>query len=60
LGTETGKLAVRMLHGERNIPVFVGRGDQVVLNRDAANRMGVTLPETLLKSAQKVYPESPR
>jgi len=58
LGTETGKLAVLMLRGERNIPVYVGLGAQIVLNQDAAAKMGVSLPADVLKQAQHIYMES--
>ncbi len=57
LGTETGKLAVRMLRGERNLPVFVGRGDEIILNTEAARTMGVKLPPRLISRAKQVYTE---
>ena len=57
LGTETGKLVTRIIHGEREIPVYVGRGDQVVLNSAAASAMGVSLPSALLQRASHVYSE---
>jgi putative ABC transport system substrate-binding protein len=57
LGTETGKLVVRILRGEHNIPIFVGHGDQIILNQAAAHAMGVTLPDAVVKEAQQVYME---
>jgi putative ABC transport system substrate-binding protein len=57
LGVETGKLVIRMLHGERNLPVYVGRGDQIVLNTAAASTMGVSLSPALLQHATHVYTE---
>jgi len=47
LGTETGKLAVRILKGERNIPVFVSRDTKIVINAKSAELMGVKLPYEL-------------
>lgn len=55
LGTETGKLAVRMIRGERNIPTVVARGSEVYLNRRAAQLMGVVLPDSVLARATQVY-----
>ncbi|MFC1552626.1 ABC transporter substrate-binding protein [Candidatus Latescibacterota bacterium] len=57
LGTETGKLIVRSLNGERNIPTVVGRGSEVYINKKAAEIMGVTVPDEVLKNAAKVYEE---
>lgn len=55
LGTETGKLAVRMIRGERNIPTVVARGSEVYLNRKAAQLMGVALPDSVVARATQVY-----
>ena len=57
LGTETGKLVIRTLNGERNIPTVVGRGSEVYVNKKAAEMMGVTIPEEVLQGATKVYEE---
>lgn len=57
LGTETGKLLIRILNGERNIPTVVGRGSEVYVNKKAAEMMGVTIPEEVLQGATKVYGE---
>ena len=57
LGIETGKLVVRMLKGERNIPTVVARGSEVYINKKAAQMMGVTVPEEVLRNATKVYEE---
>ncbi|MFH0826122.1 MAG: ABC transporter substrate-binding protein, partial [Pseudomonadota bacterium] len=48
LGTETGKLVVRLLNGERSIPTVVARGAEVYINKKAAQMMGVTVPEEVL------------
>jgi len=55
LGTETGKLAARVLHGDRNIPTVIARGSEIYLNRKAAALMGVTIPEDTLQQATKVF-----
>lgn len=57
LGTETGKLVVRVLHGEKNIPTVVASGDEVYLNTKAAELMAVTIPAAVLNNATKVYDE---
>lgn len=57
LGVETGKLVVRILNGERNIPTVVARGSEVYINKKAAQMMGVTVPEEVLRNATKVYEE---
>lgn len=55
LGRDTGKLALRLLNGERDIPVVVGKGTDVYLNTEAAQLMGVVIPQDVLDSAYKVY-----
>ena len=57
LGTETGKIVVRVLRGEKNIPTLVASGDEVYLNKKAAELMEVTIPEEVLNNATKVYDE---
>lgn len=57
LGTETSKLVIRILKGERNIPTVVARGSDVYINRKAAEMMGVTVSEDVLRNATKVYEE---
>lgn len=57
LGTETGKLAVRMLNGERNVPVFVSKGAEIFINSKSAELMGVKLPDEVTKRATKVFTE---
>lgn len=57
LGTETGKLVVRVLNGERNIPTVVGKGSEVYLNTKAAEMMGVTIPDDVVRKATKVFRE---
>jgi putative ABC transport system substrate-binding protein len=55
LGHETGKLIIRVLHGERNIPIFVAHGDEIFVNTRAAEIMGVTIPQSVLKRATRVF-----
>jgi putative tryptophan/tyrosine transport system substrate-binding protein len=55
LGRMTGSLAARMLNGERNIPVYVGRGTDTYVNLESATRMGVEIPESVKKRAAKVF-----
>lgn len=55
LGTETGKLVIRILNGERNIATVVAGGSEVYVNKKAAEMMGVTIPEAVLRDATKVY-----
>jgi putative ABC transport system substrate-binding protein len=55
LGHETGRLAARLLRGERSIAPVVAKGVDVYLNKKAAELMGITLPEDVVRSATKVY-----
>lgn len=55
IGEETGKLAARVLAGEKNIPVFVSTKGDLVINTKAAELMGVTLPDSLINIALKKY-----
>jgi putative ABC transport system substrate-binding protein len=57
LGLETGKLVSRVLRGEKNIPTVVAHGSEIHLNKKAAELMGVTIPDEVLKNATKVYNE---
>lgn len=57
LGTETGKLAVRILKGERNIPVFVSKGTEIFINSKSAELMGVKFPDEVVKKATKIFTE---
>lgn len=57
LGVETGKLVARVLRGEKNLPTVVGRGSEVYVNTRAAEMMGVTVPEDVLRAATRIYTE---
>ncbi len=57
LGQSTADLVIRVLKGEEpgKIPVVTFEGEELYLNLDAARKMGVKIPESLLKKAKKVY-----
>ena len=57
IGIETGKLAIRVLRGETNLPVVPPKSGQIYLNKKAAELMQVTLPSELVKQAAKVFNE---
>ncbi|TWH00638.1 putative ABC transport system substrate-binding protein [Mesorhizobium sp. J18] len=56
VGKQTGEVVVQVLKGENpgEIPVKVAAGTDLVVNKGAAERMGVTLPEAVLSRATKV------
>jgi len=56
VGKQTGAIVVRVLKGETvgDIPATVAKGTDLVVNKKAAAKMGVTLPEALVARATKV------
>jgi len=56
VGEESGKIAVRILRGEKpaDIPVQMVPLDELYFNRAAAQRMGVTIPQALLDKATEI------
>lgn len=56
VGRQTGEVVVRVLKGENpgDIPVTVASGSDLVVNKAAAEKMGVTLPESVLSRASRV------
>ena len=57
LGRQTGAMAVKILKGTARIselPVEAGKETKLYVNRKQAKKMGVKLPETVLKRASKV------
>lgn len=56
VGKQTGDIVVRILKGENpgEIAVKVAAGSDLVVNKKAAEKMGVTLPESVLKRANRV------
>lgn len=55
VGKQTGEVVVRVLKGEKpgDIPVRVAAGTDLVINKAAAAKMGVTFPESITKRATK-------
>ncbi len=56
VGKQTGEIVVRILKGESpgDIAVKVAAGSDLVINKAAAAKMGVTLPESVVKRATRV------
>ncbi|MCF6368921.1 ABC transporter substrate-binding protein [Rhizobium halophilum] len=56
VGKQTGEVVVRVLKGEApgDIPVSVATGTDLVINKSAAEKMGVTFPESVLSRATRV------
>ncbi|MBB4278789.1 ABC transporter substrate-binding protein [Rhizobium mongolense] len=56
VGKQTGDVVVRVLKGENpgDIPVKVAAGSDLIVNDAAAEKMGVKLPESVLKRANRV------
>ncbi|OCO99698.1 MULTISPECIES: ABC transporter substrate-binding protein [unclassified Ensifer] len=56
VGKQTGDVVVRILKGENpgDIAVKVAAGSDLVINKKAAEKMGVTLPESVVKRATRV------
>lgn len=55
VGKQTGEIVVRVLKGEKpgDIPVRVAAGTDLVINKKAAAKMGVTFPESITSRATK-------
>lgn len=56
VGKQTGVIVARVLKGEKpgDIPVRVAAGSDLVINKKAAEKMGVTFSDDLVKRATKV------
>lgn len=56
LGHQAGKIVIRILNGEKpgDIPPQIGNITQLIINKKAAERQGITLSEEVLKSAAKI------
>lgn len=56
LGHQAGKIVIRILNGEKpgDIPSQIGNITQLIINKKAAERQGITLSEEVLKSAAKI------
>lgn len=55
VGKQTGEIVIRVLKGEKpgDIPVRVAAGTDLVINKKAAAKMGVTFPESITSRATK-------
>jgi putative ABC transport system substrate-binding protein len=56
VGKQTGEVVVRILKGEKpgDIPAKVAAGTDLAINKTFAAKMGVTLPESVVKRATQV------
>ena len=56
IGVDTGKVVARVLKGEKpgDIDVGYATGTDLVVNKAAAAKVGVTIPDAVLKRAKKV------
>jgi putative ABC transport system substrate-binding protein len=56
VGKQTGAIVVRVLKGEKpgDIPVEIAKGTDLVVNKKEADKIGLTLPESVLSRATKV------
>lgn len=56
VGKQTGEVVVRVLKGEKpgDIPVRVASGSNLVINKSAAAKAGVEIPEAVLKRATQI------
>lgn len=56
VGKQTGEIVVRVLKGENpgDIPVKTAAGSDLVVNKAAAAKMGVTLPQSVLSRANRI------
>lgn len=57
IGSKTGRLVVRLLQGEKNIPTVLPKGGRIYLNTKSADLMGVKIPGDILDSATKSFTE---
>lgn len=55
-GLETGKLVLRILNGEKpgDIGVVTPEGKNVAIDLEAAKKMGITVPQSVLDRAEKI------
>lgn len=56
MGHDSGQIAARVMRGEKPaaIPLHQSRKNKLLVNREAAQAAGLALPESLLKSADRV------
>jgi putative tryptophan/tyrosine transport system substrate-binding protein len=56
VGKQTGDIVVRVLKGENpgDIPVKIASGSDLVVNKTAAAKTGITIPDSVMKRASRV------
>jgi putative ABC transport system substrate-binding protein len=57
LGIDTGDLVYRVLHGEKDIPTVVAKGDLIYINKKTADLLGISIPDSIKAKATKIYNE---
>jgi putative ABC transport system substrate-binding protein len=59
MGTDSAKIAARVMRGESAaaIPFHQSTTSKLLINLPSANRLGLTIPESLIKSADQVLKE---
>ena len=57
LGSETGDMVADILNGKKpgDIPVRVMKQMNIYVNKDSANKIGITIPDEVLKKATTVF-----
>jgi putative ABC transport system substrate-binding protein len=57
LGRQTGELVLRVLQGEKpgDIDVKMAEGTNLFINTKMAQRMGVSIPQSVQQRANKIY-----
>lgn len=55
VGRETGKIVAEFLRGNTRVKPVIAQGEEVYLNARTAERIGLTLPDDLLRRAKQVY-----
>jgi len=55
VGVETGKIVAQFLNGNTQIKPVVAIGDEIYLNQQTAEKIGLTISDSLIKKATKVY-----
>ena len=58
IGVETAKMVVKVLKGAQpaDTPITLANKGVVYVNEEKAKKLGITIPESILKDAQKVTP----
>ena len=58
IGVETAKMVVKVLKGAKpaDTPITLANKGVVYVNEEKAKKLGITIPESILKDAQKVTP----